>query len=395
MSDEGDQDDQPVVGPLLPPEDRLWRHPSEVAGMQRSATAPDVAATASADRSFPWGLSLVSAVAGATAALGLLLIAGGLGSSTIERRGTDPGDEVAAISEVATISTVPAAARPGGVAELAEAFSPAVVRVELADGQVATGVLLDDEGTMLTTAHGLDQEPGASVPVVLNDGERVDATVVGTDGVTDLAVLRVRHDGAGARLGSSDLVAVGDPALVVAAPLGTSNRPTVTVAVVRALEDALAMGEHTVRGLIRADAGLVAEASGGALLDQRGALVGIVTLPPGQAQSGTGWAVPLELARQVVDDVLAHGRARHVWLGIEGTDAPGGGGVLVASVSPDSPAEDAGVQAQDRIVALAARPVSSMADLVDVLREHQPGDDVDVDVVRDQPETLVVTLGER
>ncbi|OWY60108.1 hypothetical protein B7486_70970, partial [cyanobacterium TDX16] len=186
-------------------------------------------------RTFPWGLSFVSAMAGATAALGVLLIAGGLGSSTVERQIAEP------VGDAAAIRSVPASVRPGGVAEIADAFSPAIVRVVLEDGEAATGVLVDDAGTLLTTAHGLDDR--SVVPVVLEGGERTDATLVGTDAWTDLAVLQVDHQGAAAPLGSSALVAEGDPALVMAAPLGASTSPTVTVGVVRALDDALAMGE--------------------------------------------------------------------------------------------------------------------------------------------------------
>jgi putative serine protease PepD len=357
-------------------------------GAGRNPGPPPSPAASRAARSFPWGLSLLSAFAGATAALGVVLIAGGLGSSTLERRIAEP------VGEPAAIRTLPASVRPGGVAEIATAFAPAVVRIELGDGAVATGVLLDDEGTLITTAHGLADDE--TVPVVLAGGERLTATLVGTDAWTDLAVLQVAHAGGGATLGASGLVAAGDPALVMAAPLGSSETPTVTVGVVRAVEDALAMGERTLRGLFRADAGLVAEASGGALLDQRGALVGIVTVPPGGERSGTGWAVPLQLAQQVAGDLLVHGHARHVWLGIEGADAPEGGGVLVDEVSQDSPAADAGVQPTDRIIAVGGAEVHSMADLVGALRAHEPGDEVDLEVQRGEQRTTVpVRLAER
>ncbi|OWY63205.1 hypothetical protein B7486_54345, partial [cyanobacterium TDX16] len=125
-------------------------------------------------------------------------------------------------------------------------------------------------------------------------------------------------------------------------------------------------------------------------------LVGIVTLPPGEERSGTGWAVPLDLAQRVAADLLAHGHARHVWLGIEGGDAPADGGVVVESVSDESPAAEAGLEVQDRIVSVDDEPVASMADLVTQLRSHAPGDEVDVDYVRDQlPATVEVTLAER
>jgi S1-C subfamily serine protease len=398
--DEG-REEQPDMGPLLPPDDRLWRHPSEMGRAQPPPQAGPPTASGSGDdgsgRRFPWALSLVSALAGATAALGVVLIAGGLSGSDLERPAAEPvGSQ--------SPSTIPASVRPGGIAQIADAFGPALARIELPDDATASGVLFRDDGLLLTTAHGLgDLEV---VPVVLADGERLDGAVLGTDQWTDLAVVRITHEGDAAIVGSSAEVVVGDAALVMAAPLGASTAPTVTVGVVSALEEAMASGARTLRGLIRADAGIAPEASGGALLDEEGNLVGIVTVPPDHEPAGVGYAVPVDLARQVADDLVEHGRARHVWLGIEGADPEGGQagtGVVVDEVAPDGPAEEAGLHPTDVIVAVADEPVGSMADLVAELRRHEPGDEVEVEYLRgepgaepaDEPADVMVTLAER
>jgi len=318
----------------------------------------------------------------------VVLIAGGLSGSELERPAAEP---VADDSP----SAVPASVRPGGIAQIADAFGPALVRIELGGGQMASGVVFRDDGLLLTTAHGLGD--AEAVPVVLDDGTRLDGTVVGVDQWTDLAVVQVAHEGGAATLGSSAGVQVGDAALVMAAPLGSGTSPTVTVGVVSALEEAMASDSRTLRGLIRADAGIAASASGGALLDAEGELVGIVTVPSDGEPSGVGYAVPVDLAREVAADLVALGRASHVWLGIEGTDAPApGSGVLVDRVAPESPAADAGLAPADVIVAVADQPVGSMAGLVAELREHDPGDEVDLQHLHDGTVvTVTVTLAER
>lgn len=396
MLDDGPEE-RPDHGPLLPPEDRLWRHPSEVGSTAPPAGGGPDATSATpgpGGSRFPWALSLVSAVAGATAAIGVILIAGGLSGSQLQRPVARPLGEQAAV-------TIPTSARPGGIAEIVSSFGPALVRLELPDDDTASGVLYEG-GLVITTAHGLDEAD--AVPVVLADGRQLDGDVVGVDRWTDLAVLRLAHDGEAAALGSSAQVAVGDAALLVAAPLGEGTSPTVTVGVVSAVEQAMTAEERTLRGLIRADAGVAPSTTGGALLDDTGALVGIVTVPTSDEHAGVGYAVPADLVRTVVADLLEHGRARHAWLGIEGLDTAEGGtveggtgtGVLVDEVVPEGPAAAAGMEAGDVVVAVDGEAVATMADLVRLLRAHEPGAQVEVGLLRGGTSTAVeVTLGER
>lgn len=394
MPNDGGDDEPAEFGPLLPPDDRLWRHPSEVGGAAASGPPPE---PHTESRRFPWTVSLVSAVAGATAAVGVVLIVSGLTTSSGVDETPDP-----APAEV--VGTLPAAFRTGGVAEIADALSPAIAAIEVADGSTATGVVFRDDGLLLTTAHGLAGRE--QVTVTLSGGEDLPGQVLGTDAWTDLAVVQVEQDGlTSIPLGSSDGVAVGDPAMAMAAPVRGGNAPTVTVGVVSALGERLdPEGAPALHGLIRTDAGIGPEATGGALLNPTGALVGIITTSGAEEVVGVGYAVPVDIAREIAGQLAADGHARHVWLGIEGGDltAEGAdqlgvpGGVEVARVAEDSPAAAAGLASGDVIVGVAGAEVASMSELVVQLRDQNPGDEVAVDYLRSGlPATAEVTLAER
>jgi S1-C subfamily serine protease len=397
VPDDGGDDEQPELGPLLPPDDRLWRHPSEIGGPP-AAAGPGGEQESATPRRFPWTISVVSAVAGATAAVGVVLIFSGLSS----RSGVDVTASPPPSAEV--VGTLPTAFRSGGVAEIADALTPAIAAIEVEDGSTATGVVFRDDGLLLTTAHGLgDRE---QVTVTLSGGEDVPGEVLGRDPWTDLAVVQVERDGlTSIPLGSSEVVAVGDPAMAMAAPVQGATSPTVTVGVVSALAQRLdPENAPALHGLIRTDTGIGPEATGGALLNRTGALVGIITTFAAEQVVGVGYAVPIDTVREIAGQLAADGRARHVWLGIEGSDlAPEGatqlglpGGVQVERVAEDSPAAEAGLTAGDVIVAIGTAEVASMSQLVVQLRDQNPGDEVVVAYLRDGlPLTATVTLAER
>lgn len=391
MFDEGRDDEPDDLGPLLPPEDRLWRHPSEVG---RTA-APADAAEPTGRRRFPWSVSLLSAVAGATAALGVVLIVGGITTRVVER------DVVERVG-VQPAGTVPTSFETGGLPEIANSLTPAIARVDLGEDGSASAIVLRDDGVLLTTAHGLgDRE---EVPVALSDGEVLEAEVVGIDPLTDVAALRLERDPlAPAPVADDAEVAVGDPAIVMTAATGGQTAPSVTVGVVSAVGERLdGVAEQVLHGLIRTDAAVVPAASGGALLDASGAVVGLVTVAGGAAT--VGYAVPIETAREVVDELLVDGTADHGWLGIEGGDLGATraaelavpGGVRVDAVTADSPAEVAGLVDDDVIVSVDGEPVASMSDLVVLLRTHDPGDQVDIGYYRgSEPQHCTATLEPR
>jgi S1-C subfamily serine protease len=168
-------------------------------------------------------------------------------------------------------------------------------------------------------------------------------------------------------MGTSDGVAVGDTAIAV----GTRVSPGVVSALGREVSGE---GGPALEDLIQTDATIDQTSSGGALLRDDGAVIGITTGRSGSSQ--VGFATPVDVARVIADDLVTLGRVRSVWLGIRGTSAPDGGGVVVAEAIADGPAQRAGIVDGDVIRRIDGHPVASMAQLRIVLRRNHPGDAV-------------------
>jgi putative serine protease PepD len=393
MPFDDDADDAPSFGSPLPPDDRLWRHPSELGWAER---ADADAAGGEGARSRRWGLIVVAAVAGSAITVGTLAATTGLAPRVDERRVV----ERVPVRPTITETLAPGPGDDQGVAAVAEAVTPAVVRLEVsADGatSVGSGVVYRDDGHLITNAHvvvGADE-----VLVVLADGRQRRGSVVGSDPTTDIAVVAIEASGDGdqfptAVLGSADDLHVGDPAVAIGSPLGLRGGPSVTVGVVSALGRRVeAASGVTLHDMIQTDAPIAVGSSGGALSDGSGVVVGITSAvaidEPGGAS--LGFAIPIDLAHSVADDIVDTGAARHVWLGIEGGDldllsAETTGvetGAIVRRVLDDSPASASGLAAGDVIVSVDREPVDSMSRLIVLLREHDAGDAVWIEYVRD------------
>ena len=384
-------DDEVGFRPPLPPEDRIWRHPSEVAAAGASAGGRATVAAAG-DRSQA-GVAIVSALAGAVLALGVAAAFGAFDGDTrlVER-------------QVAVQPVTGGDSEASTVAAIATRTAPAVaaVRVER-DGATVPGSALvyRSDGHLLTSAHLLD---GAEAIVVrLHDGWSGAATLVGVDAVTDVAVLHVdASDLHPAALGSPDTVRIGDRAVAMGAASDGGWSPAVATGVVSGLERRVRTADHVLHDLIVVDVPLGAGAEGGALLDAHGAVVGMTGAPsPGD---GLAAATPIDVVQRVADQLIEHGRARHVWLGIEGNDLSSAdamamaqaGGARINLVLDGSPAAAAGLRAGDVVVAAGDHDVGSMSDLITALRLHLPGDAVAL-VVRRGAETVTieVVLAER
>jgi len=333
------------------PDDRLWRHPSEIG---RMAPTPRRRRPTAA-------LAVASGVGGAVLAIGVLAVTGSLGTrvlsrEVIEREATRPIVTLSNVSDDAT-------------ARLAESVSPSIVllRIDGASSPSGSGVVFRDDGHVLTNAHVVGS--ATAIVAALSDGRTVEATVVGTDDDTDLAVLQLSGDGpfVPAVLGTSDGVAIGDMAVAVGS--------RVTAGVISALgREITAVGGRTLDDLMQTDAEIDVTSSGGALLREDGAVIGITTAYAGM--KGVGFATPVDVARVIAEDLVTHGRVRPVWLGIRGTSAPDGGGVVLAEVFADGPAASAGLVAGDVIRRIDGHPVSSMTHLRVLLRRTHPGDAV-------------------
>ena len=233
--------------------------------------------------------------------------------------------------------------------------------------------------------------------------------MIGTDPDTDIAVIKIDGDGPfpTAVLGTTVGLRVGEQAVAIGCPIELVGGPSVTVGVISALHRSVPRGDGGMLfDLVQTDARVPTGWPGGALLDSSGSVIGITTSvgTTTTGAGGFGFAIPIDLARFVADQLIATGRVTGVWLGVKGGDLDAAtaaaldltGGAVVSEVMDGSPADRVGLAPLDTIVALDGVAVTSMAQLVVALRPRQPGDVVQLDVVRDhQRMAMVVVLTER
>ncbi|HVE47279.1 MAG TPA: trypsin-like peptidase domain-containing protein [Acidimicrobiales bacterium] len=402
--DDGLGDDRPPP-PLLPPDDRIWRHPSEVAAAPahwRSSTERSMATAL-------WQVGLLAGSISALLTVGLVVIGGGF-------RDHPSAPAAPAVERVVAPAAATAITAPGSpanaIVDIAEQMRPALVQLRVNGGDgpgSGSGVVFRSDGHVLTNHHVVD---GARrITVVMADGEEVVARLVGSDADTDIAVVKIDRTGLGtAPLGSAASLRVGQLAVAIGSPLGLAGGPSVSVGVVSALGREIDAGDDDdgppLLDMIQTDAPIAPGSSGGALVDGSGAVVGVTTAIAVSelGAEGMGFATPIDIARDVADQIIAGGRAVHVWLGVEGEDVDSTmaremgvpGGAMIRNVSPDSPAGQAGITRRDVIVSVDGAPVRSMGALKVQLRNHRPGDEVTLAVHRGkQARSLKVKLAER
>jgi S1-C subfamily serine protease len=261
------------------------------------------------------------------------------------------------------------------VTSVAERLLPSVVRLRVGSGRSAgsgSGVVITPDGFVLTSAHVLGRAHTGSA--TLSDGRELPFEVVGTDGLSDLGLVRVRGDDLiAAELGDAEGLRVGELVVAVGSPMGLTG--SVTAGVVSALDRSLpARAGSTVRvvdNVIQTDAALNPGNSGGALADRRGRVVGINTAVAGM---GLGLAVPInDASRRIIAALMRDGRVRRAYLGIAGSpqalappDRASTGhksGLAVAEVIADGPAARAGIRSEDMILEVDGTPVTTAADL--------------------------------
>lgn len=258
-----------------------------------------------------------------------------------------------------------------------------------------SGFLYDPSGLLLTNAHVV--EGSSLVMVGLSDGRRVEGKVVGVDPVTDLAVVRLTGSGAWPvlGLGNSDALQVGDWVIAVGNPFGLDQ--TVTLGIVSSLNrNAAKLGIMDKRlELIQTDAAINPGNSGGPLLDADGRVVGINTLVRSGPGAGLGFAIPINRARQIAEQLVSKGSVSHAMIGVgldQARDAAGAaGGVLVRTVMAGGPAARAGLQPGDLITGVDGQPVKTPAQLTQIVERSGVGRTLAVRLER-QGQTLTLPI---
>ena len=260
-----------------------------------------------------------------------------------------------------------------------------------------SGVIVDKEGYILTNNHVI--EGADKVKVRLNDGREFTATVKGQDSRTDLAVLHIKSkDLPVATLGDSDKLEVGEWAIAIGSPFGLEH--TVTVGVISA-KGRSGFGTGTYEDFIQTDASINPGNSGGPLININGELIGInaMIIQPG---TGIGFAIPINMAKQILNDLIKTGKVVRPWLGISVQDltpeiaehfkAKEKEGVLVGQVYQGTDAEKAGLASGDIIISVDDKPIKNGGELVKEIQKRKVGQKVKLNVIREgKPLTVEVT----
>jgi len=270
---------------------------------------------------------------------------------------------------------------------------------------LGSGVVVSAEGYILTNNHVID---GADeIEIASNDGRKFKARVVGADPESDLAVLRVPAGSAlpVIKFGNSDTLRVGDVVLAIGNPFGVGQ--TVTSGIVSAL-GRTHLGINTFENFIQTDAAINPGNSGGALVDANGNLIGINTAIYSQSggSMGIGFAIPVSLAKSVMEQIVTNGNVTRGWVGVEVQEITaefaesfklrGTQGALIAGVMRGSPADKAGIKPGDVLLAVAGKPVSDAQVMLDMIAVLEPGKQVRFDLRRGGQDVAVdVSIGKR
>jgi S1-C subfamily serine protease len=347
-------------------------------------------------------LSFVAGVASCGAVVGVLALTGVF----------DDEDATARQTPTPTATPVQSAppATPSDVADMYERVSPGVVFVQAnsgrgdlpfpGGGQAASGsgFVIDDEGRIVTTEHVVDGADEFRVRFG-EDGEPIEAELLGSDASVDLAVLQVDPDDIEGELqplelGSSEDLRPGDPAIAIGSPFGLEG--SVTSGIVSALGRTItAPNGFSISDAVQTDAAINPGNSGGPLLDAQGRVIGVNSQirTEGDDNSGVGFAVPVDEVKRALPSLQRGQEIERAFLGITSGDASQGG-AAVGDVVDGGPAERGGIRAGDRIVEIAGTAVRNSDDVSEAVNARRPGDEVRVVVERDgERRTLTVELG--
>jgi serine protease Do len=297
-------------------------------------------------------------------------------------------------------SKIPGFRPPGSLAPLVNAVKPGVVNIATANGgasqSLGSGFLLSPDGYCVTNNHVIER--AQLIRVRLADGRELDADVVGKDPSTDLALLKLSGEGVGKLptvvLGDSDQLEVGDWVVAIGNPFGLDT--SVTHGIISARERVIGVGPFD--DFIQTNATINPGNSGGPLFDMKGQVVGVTSAIVSQGQ-GIGFAVPINLVKDLLPNLRANGHLARGWLGINVHDRVSDKGehaAIILDVFKSSPADRAGIKPGDRLVAVSGRQVDSYTQLLRRIALLAPGTRVKLRVSRDGKEIETeATLADR
>ncbi|MFI5889127.1 S1C family serine protease [Actinoplanes sp. NPDC051513] len=352
-------------------------------------------------------------VAGAAAVL-IALAAGGVGAATALAFDNDGSNPTAQTSN----SSVTRVVDRSSLSQIASSVQDSVVSITTDSGE-GSGVILTADGYIVTNNHVVATAQGDTVTVIFADGKKVQATIVGTDPRTDLAVVKAGGVSGlhAAKFGSSANMQVGDTVLAIGSPLGLEG--SVTAGIISAKDRTIQSSSDddqqqspfggnqqqqqqsastTMSGLLQTDAPINPGNSGGALVNVNGEVIGINSAIATQGQSsgniGLGFAIPSDKASKVANDLMAGKKVSHPALGVSVADAENGG-ALVSNVTANSAAAKAGLQQGDVVTAVDGKAIDDSNDLVAAVQAGTVGQKMTIDFTRDGAKKQVtVTLSE-
>ncbi|WP_206510174.1 trypsin-like peptidase domain-containing protein [Rhodococcus sp. BGS-1C] len=348
-------------------------------------------------------------------ALALVLVGGGIGGAIgVYAAGGGNGAGGATNSLNSTITAAqPAANIPdGSIQAVANKVLPSVVQIEVVGNQAegeGSGVILSSDGLILTNNHvATGAGANGKLTVSFADGTTADATLVGADAVSDIAVIKAegRTDLTPIELGSSSNLQVGQQVVAIGSPLGLAG--TVTTGIVSSLNRPVstsgeAGNQNSVIDAIQTDAAINPGNSGGALVNTDGQLIGINTAiaslggSSSGAQSGSiglGFAIPVDQAKRIADELATTGQATQAMIGVQVPSRDDANGATVVEVTEGGPAEAAGIPQGAVITKVDDRVIESGDALIAAVRSHVPGDSVTITyTVGGREQTVDVTLG--
>ena len=350
------------------------------------------------------------------AALAVALIAGGT-AGYVAGRSADNGPLLDPSASLGTGGSTSQTVNrpPDSVAGIAARVLQNVVNISVqspSGSGTGSGVVIRSDGYVLTNNHVVDAAANSGrVTVSFNGAESVEvpATIVGRDPSTDLAVLKVQTSKtlSAATLGQSRSLVVGDPVIAIGSPLGLAG--TVTTGIISALNRTVNVpgedgGRTPLFNAIQTDAAINPGNSGGALVDGKGQVIGINTAiaslggglgGDGGGSIGVGFAIPIDEARSVAEEIIRTGKATHPAIGVQAlTSSPdqgGRAGAMVRAVVPGGAAERAGLRPGDIITAVDETEVSSVDELIIAIRQNKIGDSVEITYYRDGSKQTVRT----